>query len=225
MERLRTIIDTLQGLTWHDISVPLGNGSIDYPGDTPYVCSRLADKKQDAPYTLSALTLSAHSGTHVDAPAHFCDQAQTIDTYAPQQFLMPAVVVDAAGRGQLDADLLDEADIRPGDAVLFRTDNSVSRACISGEFTENFVSIPVDMAQALTKRQVSLTGLDAISIEAFGVNDFPSHHVLLGKGILVLEGLDLLHAPPGRHILLCLPLKLHKCEASPVRAILLTQED
>jgi arylformamidase len=67
-----------------------------------------------------------------------------------------------------------------------------------------------------------MVGIDYITIERYGDEAFPSHHTILGKGIPVLEGLDLKEVPPGRYTLICLPLKIKGAEASPVRAILVS---
>jgi arylformamidase len=71
---------------------------------------------------------------------------------------------------------------------------------------------------------VALVGVDYLSIEAFGARGFPTHHTLLGAGVIIVEGLDLGQVPPGTYTLLCLPLRLAGGDAAPARAVLIASE-
>ncbi len=209
-------------LRCRDISVLLGRESIDYPGDPPYVRERLASLAAGDPFELSALRLSAHCGTHLDAPAHLFERGPTIDTLPPERFILPAVVVDATGRPAVDVAALAGTELRPGEAVLFKTDNSLTGTCRSGVFREDYVSLARDAAALLVERKVALVGLDAVSVDAFEDTGYPVHVSLLGNGVLVLEGIDLAGVDAGRYLLVCLPLRILGGEASPVRAVLLS---
>ena len=57
-------------------------------------------------------------------------------------------------------------------------------------------------------------------VECFGATDFPAHHTLLGAGVPIIEGLDLVAAEPGRYELTCLPIRLANAEAAPARVVL-----
>jgi arylformamidase len=116
---------------------------------------------------------------------------------------------------------LENLDIEPGDALLFKTDNSVSGRCRNGVFSENFVYLSSAAANFCVEEKIRLVGIDYISIEKYGDEAFPSHRKILGNNILILEGIDLKEAPQGRYTLICLPLTIKDGEASPVRAILL----
>ena len=107
-----------------------------------------------------------------------------------------------------------------GDALLFKTDNSLSGRCRTGTFSERFVYLSPGAAQFCVDRKLGLIGVDYITIERYGDEAFPAHRTILGKDILVLEGIDLGNVPPGRYTLFCFPLKIKDGEASPVRAIL-----
>ena len=76
-------------------------------------------------------------------------------------------------------------------------------------------------AEACVEKGIALAGIDYISIEKYGNNDFAVHRTLFSADVLILEGIDLLRVSPGRYTLLCLPLKMRGAEASPVRAALL----
>ncbi len=204
----------------YDISVTLGEESIDYPGDTPYrreMASRLEDGEA---YDLSGLELSAHSGTHIDVPAHFVPGGKAIDQYQVENFVFSALVLDIDDRRCVMASSVEKADIRQGEAVLFRTENSVSGRCRNGVFSESYVHLSPAAADACVAKGVALVGIDYISIEKYGDLDFPAHRTLLSAGVLVLEGIDLARVQPGRFTLFCFPLKMRGAEASPTRAVL-----
>ncbi len=204
----------------YDISVAVGEESVHYPGDTPYVrevVSRIAD---GADYDLSTIAMSAHCGTHIDAPAHFIAGGKTIEQYPVTEFVRSALVVPVEGRDAIVSGDLEQLSIEPGDALLCRTDNSLRGLPRSRVFSEQYVYLSQEAAQTCVEMGVGLVGIDYISVDRFGDDAYPAHRTLLGNGVFVLEGIDLSQVPPGRYILCCLPLKLAQCEASPVRAIL-----
>ena len=201
----------------YDISVMLGEESIDYPGDTPYTRDILSTIEENGIFELSTLKLSAHSGTHIDAPAHFIMNGKTIEQYEIGKFILSAVVLDVGdGIAGVPEDLLN-VELQPGDALLFKTENSTSGRCRNGVFSEQFVYITKKVAEMCVLKKVSLVGLDYITIDPYGNEVFEAHRILLSEGILILEGIDLGHVPAGRYTLLCLPLKIKRAEASPVK--------
>lgn len=206
--------------TVYDISVLLGIESICYPGDTPYSRDLILTIEGSGICNLSKLVLSAHSGTHIDTPLHFIPNGKSIDKYPVQGFILPAAVVNIEDRESIRPSELENIDIKKGDAILFRTDNSRSGRCRSGIFCENFVYLSTEAADFCAKKKVSLVGIDYTTIERPGDETFPAHRKILGNNILVLEGINLDRVPPGRYTLFCLPLRIKGGEASPVRAIL-----
>jgi arylformamidase len=137
---------------------------------------------------------------------------------------MPARVIKIDDPDSVKSGNLHGVDIQPGDAVLFKTANSLSGRCRNGVFSETFVSISVEAAVACIEKEAGLVGLDYISIDRYGDDSAPAHHGLLGNGIPVLEGIDLAAVPPGRYTLICLPLKIAGGEASPVWAVLVESD-
>lgn len=206
--------------TVYDINVTLGAQSIDYPGDTPYSRELIGTIKDGGICDLSKLVTSAHSGTHIDAPAHFIENGKNLDQYSIQDFILPTRVATIEDRESIRPSELENLDLAPGDALLFKTDNSMSGRCRTGTFSERFVYLSPEAAQFCVDRELSLVGVDYITIERYGDEAFPAHRTILGNDILVLEGIDLGYVPPGRYTLFCLPLKIKGGEASPVRAVL-----
>lgn len=205
----------------YDISVLLGEKSIDYPGDTPYSRESLSTIDEGGVYELSKLTLSAHSGTHLDTPAHFFANGKTVDQYKIENFIFSALVVDIKNETAVTSAHLADVAVKPGDALLLRTDNSTSGRCRSGVFSEQLVYLTKGAAEVCVEKKVALVGIDSITVEQFGNDAFDVHRTLLAAGVLVLESIDLNHIFAGKYMLYCLPLKMKGAEASPVRAILM----
>jgi arylformamidase len=204
----------------YDITVTLGGESINYPGDTPYSRDLLSAVSGYGECSLSRLTMSAHAGTHLDAPAHFIQGGKTIDQYLARDFILPAQVVEITDPEMIRTNELENIRIEPGEALLFKTQNSVKGLCRSGVLSDNFVYLSEEAAEFCASKKVGLVGIDYISVERLDEEQFPVHRILLGNNRLILEGVDLLEVPPGSYTLVCLPLKIEGCEASPVRAIL-----
>lgn len=206
----------------YDISVLLGVESITYPGDPPYQRSLISAIRNGDICDVSKLEMSAHAGTHIDAPSHFvANEAQAIDQYSAGEFIMPALVVNIADKTSIRPEELRKVDLQPGEAVLFKTENSLSGRCNSGVFSEKYVYLSPEAAQYCVEKKVKLVGIDYITIEKYGDETFPSHQTIMKNGIFILEGINLAEVPAGRYSLICLPLKIKGGEASPVRAVLL----
>jgi arylformamidase len=207
----------------YDISVLLGVESVDHPAATPYSSETAQAAIGGDIFQISTVTMTLHHGTHVDAPSHLAAYPKTIDQYALEDFILPALVVSIKDKKAVRREELEGLDIKQGDAILFKTANSTSGKASSGIlYDKGIVYISVEAAEFCAQKKVKMVGIDYIGPEnPEGKPGGPVHHVLLGKDILVLESLNLKDVPPGRYTLFCLPLKIKDCEASPVRAILI----
>ncbi|HUS82966.1 MAG TPA: cyclase family protein [Dehalococcoidia bacterium] len=205
-----------------DISVPLRPGMVVYPGDTPFHAERPCAIARGDAYNLTRLQLSAHAGTHVDAPLHFIDGAPAV-THLPLGALIgPAFVVDATRiSADIDAATLARLDVPAGAGrLLFKTPNS--RLWDIDEFSDGFFGIADDAAGMLVALGVQLVGIDYLSLAP--ASDPASAHVtLLQAGVVILEGIDLRTVEPGPYQLICLPLPIEGCEGAPARAVLLRE--
>lgn len=200
-----------------DITRTIGRDTLVYPGDTGPQLERTDVLEAGGVCNASRLHLSAHIGTHLDAPSHFIPGGATIDALPLDRFRLPAVVIDTGAARSITPDLLAPASIAAGDAVLFKTTNG---ALGREQFTNDFVCLTVETAQALAAMDVGLVGIDYLSVERDGDPAVPVHKTLLGAGIVILEDADLRRVPAGRYRLMCFPLRLHATEASPCRAVL-----
>lgn len=211
---------SLHSTEWIDISVPLANGMVLWPGNPPVSITRRMDRKHGDPCNLSALTLGAHDGTHLDAPIHFIDRGAPVDRLDPARGIGPARVVEITDPVAITAGAI--ADIGPARAerILFKSANS-DLAWQKGSFDKTAVHLTGEASQALADAGVALVGIDYLSVAGFAChNGEAAHRPLLEAGVWVLEGLDLGAVGAGEYELCCVPLRLVGSDASPVRALL-----
>lgn len=202
-----------------DISLPL-RATPSVPGDPPFARRLFLDHAAHG-CEAAAWSLSAHAAAHIDFPAHFLPGGKRAGDYPAEAFVLPAVVVDCGQALRLGPEVLTNAAIRPGEAVLLATRNSRERRFAGPDFPADFAAVTPALARELVARRVALAGIDAMSIEPLHDPAYPVHTTLLSAGVLILEGLDLQNAPTGRCRLVCLPLAVPEAEASPTRAVLL----
>jgi arylformamidase len=201
----------------HDISVLVGEGTSEWPGDVPFSCGWTSRLSDGATVNLSHTAGSPHVGTHADAPLHVRDGAPASDAIPVGAFLGPALVLDVsvapAGRLALDAH-----DSRLAGCVrlLLRTGRTIA----GGSFPDDWPVLSAAAASALAKRGVRLVGVDAPSVDERESRTLEVHHALFDGGAFVLENLDLRDVAQGRYELIALPQRLAGLDAAPVRALL-----
>jgi arylformamidase len=202
----------------YDVSVPLSPALACYPGDPPGEVTPVAQLAQGDAVNVSRVTLSSHSGTHLDAPRHFFAQGTTVDALDLDILLGPARVCLVTHAPHITVDALRSLELEGVKRVLFKTINGALWA-LPG-FHPNYVALTASAAQLLVDMGVQLVGIDYLSIDAFERQDFPVHRILLGAHVLILEGLDLRAVPPGDYELIVLPLRLQDGDGAPARVIL-----
>ena len=210
----------------YDISVPVSpSRTPTYPGDPGIQIEDWAAIARGDDANVSMLHFGAHTGTHVDAPAHFIEGAPGVTSLALEALIGEALVVEMAE----DVRAIDAGHVRalvPNGAtrVLFKTRNSAFWEHLDGAFREDFTYIEEAAAQALVERDVRLVGIDYLSVERFKSKTFETHKTLLARGVVIVEGLDLREVSAGPYELLCLPLRLAggSGDGSPARAVLRT---
>lgn len=191
-----------------------------WPGDPGVVVELVARVEDGDVAAVSRLTLGTHTGTHVDPPAHFLVGGMTVDDLPLDVLVGPAVVADATSGAPIDAARLEAVGLPAGTTrCLLKTrpagvDPPRSPANLA---TPGLVT--PDGAEWLVARGVRLIGVDTLSIEPTA-DDYPVHRILLGAGVIIVEGLDLTAAPPGAYELVCLPLRIAGGDGAPARAVL-----
>lgn len=201
-----------------DISVPLDSNLATYPGNTPFgleAVKRLSDGDSS---NVSTLRMSAHAGTHVDAPRHFFDEGAGAEALPLDLLCGRARVIELTTRRAVTAEDLATFDLREDLRLLLKTHNS--RLWGSPAFHEDFIGVSEGGARFLVDRGVKVLGVDYLSVEQYKAPGAPAHHVLLGSGTIVIEGLNLRDVEPGTYEMFCLPLAVVGSDGAPARVVL-----
>lgn len=206
---------------WIDISIPLKDKMVHWPGDPVPRFQRIKDRDKGDPNTLMEIQIIDHVGTHIDAPLHFIAGGKTIDKMPVHATTGRARVIEIKDKKAITLKELLPYNIRRGERILFKTTNS-TKCYKTDEFVEDFVYFLEEVAQHLVDRGVRAVGLDYISIgtPTNRENVGNTHRILLGNGVYIIEGINLAKVKPGRYELVCLPLLLDKGDAAPARAML-----
>jgi arylformamidase len=207
---------------WIDVTATLDPATTPvYEGDAPMAFRFLRDMRRGDALTLSAYSMGAHSGTHIDAPMHFLRDGASIDRVPLDALIGPARVIEIPDAVQaIDAAELGRHAWRGAERVLFRTRSSQRGWMRSATFHRDFAYIAPDAAKLLADAGIKLVGVDYISAERFGAPAPETHRILLGKGIPIVEGMLLEGVRGGDYDLIVLPLKVAGHEGAPARAVL-----
>lgn len=219
---------------WLDCTLPIHNGMVVWPGDTPVALSRTAAIASGDPCNVSQLLLSVHTGTHLDAPVHFLEGGPTLDAWTPDATVGPARLVPIADPARIDADELRRFSLQPGERILLQTENSRLRL---GRplFQEDYIALTPSAAAYLAESQIRTLAVDYLSVDPFQApsapptitlppnapphTPYPAHHLLFAAGIWIIEGAALAQVPPGPCEMLGLPLRLQGCDGAPLRLL------
>lgn len=204
----------------YDISVPVMNGSVVYPGNPEVGIKPYSELSRGASSNLSLISFGSHTGTHVDAPRHFFEAGGTVDRLPLNALIGPARVI-ALGDDVMSvtAKHLQQESLQNTERLLIRTRNS--GFVTDREFHSDFTYIAPDGAEYLAALGVKLVGVDYYSVEQFHSGHHKTHRTLLERGIVIVEGLDLSEIAPGDYSFVCLPLRLEGLDGAPARAVLM----
>jgi arylformamidase len=201
-----------------DVSVPLDASLPTYPNNTPFSLEPVKRIAQGGSSNVSSLHLSAHTGTHVDAPFHFFDDGPGTEALALDMLIGRARVIEVTSRKGIAAEDLAALDLSEDLRLLIKTHNS--KLWGSPEFHPDYVGVTESGARHLVEHGVKLVGVDYLSVEAYKAPGAPAHHLLLGAGVVVIEGLNLRDVDPGIYELLCLPMRIVGSDGAPARVVL-----
>ncbi len=206
----------------YDITVPIRAGMPIYEGDPTLSIEPWSAMADGDSANVSFLHFGAHTGTHVDAPAHFIEGAGKIDSLPLNILIGPARVIRVPDdRMEVDAEFLNECDLTNVTRVLFHTRNS---AFWNEGFRKDFTHVLPEAAELLVERGVKLVGNDYLSVEKFHSGHHRTHLTLLRNGVVIVEGLNLSGVPAGDYELICLPMKIADGagDGAPARVVLRT---
>jgi arylformamidase len=210
-------------MTIYDISVPLSAGTPTYPGDPGIEVKSWSELERGDPANVSLLHFGAHSGTHVDAPAHFIAGGSKVDALPLASLIGEVTVVEVP----IDLMSINEQFVSNNcrtERILFKTRNSSFWNNPEAGFRNDYTYLESAAARRLTELGIRLVGIDYLSIEQYKSESFETHLILLSSGAVILEGVDLRKVSAGRYELICLPLRIAGSlgDGAPARAVLRT---
>ena len=207
----------------YDITVPISNELPTWPDDPSVQLTVWRSLSLGDSANVSMLNFGAHTGTHVDAPAHFIEGAAKIESLPLDVLIGQAQVVEVP----TDLFVIDEEFVLAHCApdtkrIVFKTRNSAFWNEPILEFHTDFTYLDLKAAERLVELGVKLVGIDYLSIEKYDSSKHETHLALLSHGVVILEGLNLTDIPAGKYELICLPLRLRnsKGDGAPARVVL-----
>lgn len=185
----------------YDITQEIFAGKV-YPGDPAPEFERVLSIPKGAVCNLTQFTMGAHNATHLDAPFHFYNNGKTIEQLELSRCIGPCSVVELPNS-------------LTGDEVAGILEKSQKRLLIKGDGV-----ITEERARLFNEFEILLVGVETQSV---GPADNPRevHLELLGKEVVLLEGLVLAQIEPGEYFLSAAPIKLGGCDGAPCRAVLI----
>ena len=179
----------------------------------------------------SLIMMSEHTGTHIDAPKHFIKGGLPIDELPLKTIMGRGVHIDAldlGARGLLEPGAIEafekkNGEIKKGDIVMFRFgwDKKYRLEPDAGDYLKDWPGLSKEAAGYLAKKDIGAVGCDALAIDVFGSSEYAAHHVLLGRGIPVIENIANLDKVPAFSFVIGLPNKFKGGSGSPIRLIAL----
>lgn len=195
----------------YDVTRPLSPDTPVYPGDPPVVMIC----REQGMYHTTYLELTTHAGTHIDAPSHSIGDGDTIDRVPFTHLLGLCRVLDfPSGIACIKKDDL-TGRLNGIKRLFFKTDASAQT-----QFDQHFPTLSKEAAQELCDIGIVCVGIDSPSLEAYH-SDGSIHRLLLSKGIVLIELLDLSRVSEGDYWMIALPLRLQGLDGSPARIILM----
>ncbi|KKQ33569.1 MAG: Kynurenine formamidase [candidate division TM6 bacterium GW2011_GWF2_37_49] len=201
-----------------DISWPIKPGMTEYKDQAKveFVPTKTIVKNSAREHDI---LLTTHTGTHVDAPAHFLEKGKYLDDLPLSSFIGQCRVLDLTNvQCKITKSDLINLSIDSGEIILLKTKNSLLDCCARASV--DFIYLDADAALFLASNGIKAVGIDYLGIER-GQPGHETHKALLEVDIVIIEGLRLKDVLPGIYFLSCLPIKLNGLEAAPTRAVLI----
>ena len=195
----------------YDISQEVFSGQV-YPGDPTPEKKILSSMEKGDLYNLTAFSMCAHNGTHIDAPFHFLNDGKTVDAISLEAFVGPAYVAEHHGivSGDDAAAIIEKAKKQNPEAA--------KRILIKGA-----AEVSREAAQVFASSDALLLGNESQTVGPVCA-PMEVHQILLTAGVIPLEGIRLAEVSEGVYFLNAAPLNLSGADGSPCRAILITAE-
>ncbi len=210
-----------------DLSHTIQPGMPCYPGTPGPLFKPLASIEEHG-FADQLVTMSSHSGTHVDLPSHMLLAGSSLDAYSIERFAGKGCAIDLRGRtgGEITVeDLYPFKDLIKESEFLLLC-SGWSQYWGSPDYYEGYPTLSLETAFWLSEFHLKGVGVDMISVDASDSDDFPVHNLLLQNGIFIIENLVCPALLFHYSFIFCgFPLKIIGAEASPVRAVALIDNE
>lgn len=198
-----------------DVSLPIYEKMVAFPNNPTFKTKSL---RTTTTY-ISQISMSSHTGTHIDVPRHISEDGIGVDKIDLNQLVGPCRVLDMTHcQTSISALDLKKQSIKEGERILVKTKNSKLGFNL---FLPDYVYLEGEAAEFLASKKIILFGIDSLSVKQLGSKDTRPHTELLNNNIVIIEGLDLAKVIPGQFEIFCLPLKLVGLDGAPSRVILI----
>lgn len=205
-----------------DLSHTINKNMTTYTKDEKIEIYNIATIEKDG-FNEKLLRLCTHTGTHIDAPSHMINKGKTIEEFNISEFIGIAFMIDISNIKEVKiSDLIQyEEKLRNCDFLILKT--GWERHWGTKSYFNDFPSLTEEAAKWICDFSLRGIGIDAISIDKFDSIDFEIHNIVLSRGKLIIENLTNLNdINSDKFTLVATPLKIEDGDASPVRAIALT---
>ena len=201
---------------WIDITQPLNNQIAHWPEDEPFHYETAVTKEMSGSVNIGRMTMSAHIGTHIDAPFHYRNDGKRILDLDINRYIGRCQIIDIGNAAAIDRAALEQAGIASTTRLLVKTSlpNKPER------FPEEVPGITPDGAACMKEYGVQLVGVDVPSVDPITSKTLDGHHALFEQDIYILENVMLDAVTPGIYELIALPLALEEADGSPTRAVI-----
>ncbi|MDR1059188.1 MAG: cyclase family protein [Treponema sp.] len=229
LNRLEGLQNLVEGLEIIDLTLSLETGMPAWPTQARFGSVVYDSYDWGGAALHSQITMSEHTGTHIDAPKHYIPGGCPIDELPLKTVMGRGAVIDVIGLK--DRELLPpegvrnferlHGEIREGDIVMFRFgwDRKYRLQPDAGEYLRDWPGLAGDTAKYLAAKKIKAVGCDTLAIDAFDSAANEAHHILLGAGVVVIENIKNLDKLPAFSYVMGLPNKFKGGSGSPIRLI------
>ena len=214
------------GSNWiiHDLTVPVREDMPLWPGNDAFeLIFKKSFQKGDA-VNVSKISCNSHIGTHVDAPYHYIKDGAAVSDISAVRLMGEAVVFDLVNiQHSIRYEHVKNLKLQNASICLFKTKNS--ELWDKKQFDPNYVFLTYELCEWLISNKITVVGIDYLSVGPYTSSRHEIHRLLLDKGIIIVEGLNLRHISAGMYFFICLPLLIDGAEAAPARALLIEKKN
>ena len=210
-----------------DVTLTIKENMVTYPGDPkPLLQRNKVTFAKNMNFTTTTLTLTSHTGTHVDYPSHFYSELTSSSDLLPQSLIGKAMIIDVNVLDRyITKDDLTYKWKGNWDNLIVILKTGKGKDLEKGMLATNYPVLTEEAAKFLVNHHIKAIGIDALSIDPIDSTDLTLHQLFLKAEIPLIEGLNLEHVKQGPCWILCFPLKVEQLDGSPARVLIIPLEE